>query len=246
MGESERYSRDTINRLAAKFLMKQIYQKSSAFTLIEILIASAIFVTVTVITTSIATSSVGYEARLSANRDAFEDSRKLSDILTRDVREVKSSTFTLAGNTYSSGVALFNCSTACTAVASSLPSSFADSPVANTLVLQSNGIYKIYHTKINVLNGELYFSTTSTLSDLPLYLTGTLTADSKNIISNIKCDTVVDFSGFIPSSGSTIKQQPYVNFRVQSKTKDYDSLVDQPDKRASTVIQSQVTLRNYN
>ena len=55
------------------------------FTLIEILVSTAMFAVLMVMTTSIIIQSVGYQSKLRAIRAASQESRRIADMLTRDI-----------------------------------------------------------------------------------------------------------------------------------------------------------------
>lgn len=97
-------------------------KKYSGFTLIEILIGTLIFAAVMVMTTGAVGQSVGYQSKVRAIRQTSAESRRLAEMISRDVREARGD-FTVAYTDstgsqkaeYDSGLALFNCSaTKCT------------------------------------------------------------------------------------------------------------------------------------
>ncbi len=141
-------------------------KKVSGFTLVEILIGTMIFAVVMVITTGVVGQSVGYQSKIRAIRQTSEESRKLADMVTRDVREANgefsiqyndTATGTPKTVEYDSGLALFGCTeTSCSALTESTNGSNADYNTAigvvplvatkpvNTIVVKSENKIKVY------------------------------------------------------------------------------------------------------
>ncbi len=141
--------------------------KYSAFTLIEILIGTLIFAVVMVITTGVVGQSVGYQSKIRAIKQTSEESRKLADMITRDVREANGE-FTikytngvgLQTGEYDSGLAFFSCGqAACSARITEATNITTDDfnsaislvPIApnqagyvNTIVAKSQNKVKVY------------------------------------------------------------------------------------------------------
>lgn len=61
--------------------------KLKAFTLMEILIAASIFAAVMIITTGVLAQSSSSRGKIKAQRDVAEETKKLADLITRNVRE---------------------------------------------------------------------------------------------------------------------------------------------------------------
>jgi prepilin-type N-terminal cleavage/methylation domain-containing protein len=66
--------------------MNRKLQKSKAFTLLEILIATGIFAIVMVITVGIVSQSAGFQSKIRAQRQTYEEARRLSDQISQDIR----------------------------------------------------------------------------------------------------------------------------------------------------------------
>lgn len=87
------------------------------FTLIEVLIATAIFAVVMIMTTAVVSQSVGFQSKIRAVRQSSQESRKLADLISRDIRSAKGS-FKIAFNTgtgpnqsveFKNGMGVFGC-----------------------------------------------------------------------------------------------------------------------------------------
>lgn len=141
-------------------------KKYSAFTLIEILIGTMIFAVVMVITTGVVGQSVGYQSKIRAIRQTSQESRRIAEMITNDVREANgefsiqyTDTATGAPKTveYDSGLALFGCTESnCSVLTESTNGSNADYVTAidvvplsaaksvNTIVVKSENKIKVY------------------------------------------------------------------------------------------------------
>jgi prepilin-type N-terminal cleavage/methylation domain-containing protein len=146
--------------------MNRKISTKKAFTLLEILIATAIFSTVMVLTTGIISQSSGSQTKLKANREASEESRHLADLISRDIRtaegsfRVKMSYLTTTTDDYyefRNGIAFFNCATTgtytCVPAYTDFvstdqgPANLNNDPSeyhANAMLVYSNGILKAY------------------------------------------------------------------------------------------------------
>ena len=139
-------------------------KKYSGFTLIEILIGTLIFASVMVMTTGAVGQSVGYQSKVRAIRQTSTESRRLAEMISRDVREARGD-FTVAYTDstgphkaeYDSGLALFNCTeNSCSVLTESTNGSNAsyntaigvapttEANTVNTFVIKSENKIKIY------------------------------------------------------------------------------------------------------
>lgn len=78
-----------MRRLTTYNLQLTTYRK--AFTLMEILVAAGIFAVVMVITVGIIGQSSSFRTKIKATREASEETKKISDMITRNVKESDSS-----------------------------------------------------------------------------------------------------------------------------------------------------------
>lgn len=238
-------------------IMNNSYQKKittgrKGFTLIEILIATAIFATVMVIAVATISSSMDYRNKLKEIRTTSEEVQRIADMITRDVRETRGdmdkitfdNTPANAKTDYKKGIILLKCnwgpSNYCQNIADS---AIADSG-ADTMILFSKNSLSIYAVK----EGKLYYLKNSTPTpDTILYDNPSdLISNDSYIISDSSNYINLDFGGYAPKA-STVLLQPYLSFKIKSKTGpnagDYDTLPSGMRGRAE--IDSSVTMRNY-
>lgn len=200
-----------------------INQIKKGFTLIEILIATTIFATIMVMTTGVVAESSGYQMKLKAVRGVSEESRRLADLITRDIRSantggiIKANYTGSSGNrtytlNYQQGLALFNCNdSSCYSrhfrggtpdssnAAPSNYSSGTSSLKANTLVIfraKGDGTteYKIYQN----WDSKFYLYTADYSSTTPPDLDSLLPTVQKteNVISSDDVATEITFGGY--------------------------------------------------
>lgn len=224
--------------------LKVSNNKLKGFTLLEILIASSIFAIIMVITTGVVAQSSSYRSKLKAMREVSEETRRLADMITRDIREadgeikinINTSATPNVIKTYKNGVALINYNnqnsmssmfnTAPSEVVSEEPGSRTAS-FAQCLVLASKDKYKVY--LVARWTNRVYYKTydrfdASGLVILtpPMIHSTKQDADSNNVringISSWNNETRISFGGLVPDVESTsVKQQPYVSFLITSK-----------------------------
>lgn len=196
--------------------------KLKAFTLIEILIASTIFAGILILTAATLAQSGVYQSRLTAMREASEESRKMADLLTREIRSANSPfTMLLHGTNYSfkNGVAILDCrwpdtgGVYCNPVNNNVPSSTLnlDSPFvsinAEFIVISTKESYKIYaaetlelfHPSViteipfGVYYKEFPKSSYPTISETDI--AGLIDPDGNNIISKKKLQSDGTYQG---------------------------------------------------
>ena len=232
---------------------------TKGFTLIEILIASSIFAIALVFTTATISQGGSFYSKLKAQKSTSEDTRKIADMLSRDIRAANtgfSYTFNPANPSdvteYSYGLALLSCRPLCTSTYNpSAPSVMITNDFninSNALVVgvKSDNIisYNVYYSKYSqytpVFTGPtgIYFKSFSSLPTLDQIANITT---SSNLLSDAKNDAAVSFAGFTP--GWSVKAQPFVKFRIESKTKNFDNLP--VPQRSYNIIESMVVTRNY-
>lgn len=197
---------------------------AKAFTLLEILIATAIFSIVMVLTTGVVAQSASYQSKIQVTRQASVESRRLNDLIVRDIRLANTEgTVTANENdgsshalTYQNGLALFACdSNSCEFRYFYSPIDYSGSSnyssiqwndyAANTLLIfykdsSGNSLYKIYQS----LDNNLYFYGAGFDLAVPLNLAGVLSTiqQTGNIINSNSTadhiDVMVRFGGYAP------------------------------------------------
>jgi len=98
------------------------YLKRPGFTLIEIIISVTIFSVVLILTTGIVGQSAGFQSKIAAQKEAFQQVRGISDMLSSDIRGANiggdieadinldpSPILSRGEKAYTSGLAVFNC-----------------------------------------------------------------------------------------------------------------------------------------
>ena len=240
--------------------MTNNFKIKKAFSLLEILISSTIFALIMIMTTATIAQSSSYKNKLRAQREVSEDSRRLADQITRDVRNSTEKATIQIGSTtktFKNGLALLNCHTgSCSFVNDTslsndidygnfFSSPFSFSYNANVLVATTKDGYRVYMTVKNSINssGVYYklFSGTSKLTSNDI-----VSMNVPNQITSANNETVVNFGGFAPNDALALgsSQQPFIQFYITSRTKDFDNL--STSERALTQIKSSVTSRSYN
>jgi prepilin-type N-terminal cleavage/methylation domain-containing protein len=226
-----------------------ITRTKRGFTLLEVLIASMIFAAVMLITTGIVAQSSSYRSKLKAQREVNEETRKLADMITRDVRSANYSVAVRTGSIldpgfttphhYKNGIVLY-----------SYNGSYADIVDNVSPNTETANLLEIFTKDNNVRVYKSYLDVADGINKVQ-YITGTYVPETHlvNVVSNVQInnginDLKIDFSGFAPEDTSPNKQQPYVQFTITSKTKNYSTLPN--SERATATIRSVVTSRSYN
>lgn len=242
-----------------------------AFTLLEVLIATTIFAVIMLIATGTVAQSSSYRSKLATLRQVNEETRRIADQITRDVR-LANSTATVTDSAspavtkkFKNGLALLNCNAStCTFKNSAAPSgavtygnpfltSGLDSINANTLVIATKDNYKIYMLAND--NKSIYYSGTIPITSTLTWAIINPLKISGNKISSDAAETAINFGGFCPDDliaaifAAISNQQPYVQFYITSRTAaiggtSYDDLP--PNMRAQAELRSMVTSRSYN
>ena len=225
---------------------RQPITRKKAFTLMEILISTAIFATVMVMAVGIFGQSSSYRGKITTMRAVSEDSKRLADMITRDIRTASVSVDVTAGNptvkkTFKGGVALLQCDTTCDFAYPYSYSVEAFSGLANMLIIVNKDSYIVYvQSGAFLYRSSTQYTAPPSIDMLAAYNSTTAPA---NVISSSDLDTPVSFAGYAPDSTSVILQQPYIQFDIISKTKNYDTLA--PNARAQMEIRSSVTARSF-
>jgi len=77
-------------KIDTKFKKELVLNKMKGFTLMEVLVASAIFAVVMAIATGVIAQGSSYGTKIKKMRETSEDARRLADMLTRDIKSAKS------------------------------------------------------------------------------------------------------------------------------------------------------------
>lgn len=238
-------------------LNKNSIVKRKGFTLIEILIATTIFATVMIIAVATISSAVDYRTKLRELRRTSEDTQKIADIITKDVREAKgnSNGVNILGSSFTKGTVMLLCGYSACNLKNDNP---ANTENANTLITFSENSYSV----ITSIDGIAYYKretaalpNISTADNMITFWRGIvgynpLGARIKNNIINQTgeiqdYETSITLNGFAGSSDTDQSkyQQHFVRFLIHSETKDFASKL--PGGRAKADIKSTITLRNY-
>lgn len=255
-------------KIKKKNLSALLRVKSKGFTLLEILIASAIFATVLVIATVAVGSSSGYYNKLNQMRKTSEETRKLSDMISRDVRGVTVKSDIEAWNsssyperTYNHGIALLNYvgnnqyqftnydATPSASIGSGVNVSAGTfTPNANVLIISTKTSYKIYVAGVSgtacPVNTVCY---KEILKSDPLligltHLPHSIVQSTNTVITSDRLETNINFGGFVPNSAvlPADYQQAYVRLFITSKTKPSDSSLTYSDLQNNKRALSQI------
>lgn len=255
--------------------MMKIKKIRRAFSLMEVLIASTIFALIMVIAAGVLAQNSGYDARLTKMRETSEGSRRIADLLTREIRAANDpitidknllwidgssncdspSTDTI---TISSGLALldynneFTLNKYCLGYGHLININTLNGHYNNrVLIVSLKDSYHIYLSAKQDSTSEnyLYYKSFTKPSTITLSIIHSMRNDS-NIISNPDYSTVVGFGGFTPNDFEypIPVGQPIVKFLITVQTKDYkhnDLSTPRIHSGEQAVIQSQVTGRKY-
>ncbi len=232
-----------------KHYMNKMAPKLKGFTLLEVLIATSIFVVVMIFTLGTVGQNVGFEAKLKNDKSVTTTAQNTTDLISRDIRAVKSTAKITLGTDsrqFDGGLATMECLLGCNFKYNTIPAvpNFSDASDlgSNVLVVAVENSYKIYGSK----NGGVYYLETPFIS----LKDGVLTTpdiikvfDSSNQINTKATETKIVFAGFAPDNTVSAKQQPYVQLLIESKTANYDKLL--PRDRAIIDIRTLVESRHY-
>ncbi len=245
--------------------MKNKLKIKLGFTLIEILIATAIFSLLMVITSGIVAESSGYQAKIKALRSVSMETRKIADFISSEVRSADSfgtiNYINVGGSkssTYSASLAIFSCGLSyCDPVhvddTEILAPGFAKSDRSNLkgnvliTFVKENGV-----TSAHILvyksadEGKLYFEKVGgevNLNSIVSLMTESDVYSGKDETDGMGVGVAVNFGGFAPAKSDTHQRHSYVTFLASAKTRGYDTLASA--QRATASIRSMVVLRSY-
>ena len=221
--------------------------KQKGFTLLEVLIASAIFASMLVMATGIIAQTSNYQGRLKAMRETSEETRRLADMITRDVRSANKSDNFFQAIPFKNGIAILNKNSEL------ILSSYDTSPnlsytSVDLLLLANSNEYIAYCT--NIIDGQSYlfrktYTSDFTKANIVNFIT-TFALSKENAISNKNLNVTLSFAGFTPGfspdgSVSIDKQQPFIRFKTTAETVETTGA-----NHYRTEIDSTVTGRSYN
>lgn len=147
----------------------------TGFTLMELLIAATIFAAVLVIATGILGQSSSFRGKIKATREVSEDTKRLADMITRDVRSANITGTVRArvinnnyiDMTFKNGLALLNCPKQMQAADPTVGCYFVDYSVANGAYLNEDSV--LANLNGGVANTLIIFSNASGTPAVKVY-----------------------------------------------------------------------------
>lgn len=188
--------------------------KRKAFTLLEILIATAIFATAMVLAGGVVAQTVRYQNKINYVRLVANENQRLSDLISNDIKLANTSgmveaKLAMSYDTYDykNGLALFNCGNECfpvhfrkDATIDDNPSTYSDSNIngykANTLVIfytnrdTNSTDHKIYYFDSTDKKIYLYSNTGDTVQLSTAGNPGQNDLDNDTIVSSLKTSLI--------------------------------------------------------
>lgn len=246
--------------------MRNIKEKRSAFTLIEILIALAIFSFALVIVTGIFSSVLGNQTLISSNSEVSRDSQRIMKQMTDDIKDANTigAVKKPNGSYYSKTIEGFLFIDANKKIMESntlrrflasgnleeLNSSELDlNGVAAGIALFSNKGIKIYffnRSEENEQVGDIEYAFIPSVSELEVNNSNIINVDFDSIKSKLNSDqTEVDalvFWGF-GCYQSDCNLSPYAQIVLTIRTKNYDQT--SPNKRSIFGLKTRISKRTY-
>ncbi|MCL5410332.1 MAG: prepilin-type N-terminal cleavage/methylation domain-containing protein [Patescibacteria group bacterium] len=229
--------------------------KQKGFTLLEILIASAIFASMLVMVTGTVAQTSAYQNRLKGMRETSEETRRIADMITRDVRSANKP-FVFPFTSPDTG-GIKNGISIAFAFKGSGPiflqrfgSPSLTYSIENCMILANSNEYIFYYTRIIDGQGYLFRKTYPSSADLNNIVSSDfMCSDSDlacfvgnkdNAISDKNLNVTLDLAGFAPDDRSA-NQQPFIKFRTTAETVGTTGA-----NHYKTEIDSTVTSRSYN
>ena len=181
-------------------------------------------------------------------REVTETARRVTNQISEDIRSAN-----VGGSVnsvgYKNGLALFSCNLVSCSPADNKASGDVNANTnTNTLVIfnkdsSGNIKSKIYYS--NHVQGYLYyFEAGSSVDNLfsTISLPTNIIAGNSTVadIYAVNMSANVSFCGFAPDDSVEIKQQPYISFTTDVKTRN-----NSPQQIAGTTLQTTVTSRSY-
>lgn len=240
----------------------QTYPKQRGFTLIEILVATAIFATVMIIVVATFSWAAGYNNRLKETRRVGQEVRSAMDDMTKNIRLANGSgKLILSSSTADIGeITLLNCSktatSTCVLVGQNNPIRYKndltsadpsnDAPVSNAiLILQQNNKKAILYRQIPTsgVNYELSRAEQDVASWPASINLITINSQAVSLHPEDKMSMQL-WSGGYGSTKASKNQQSYAEIYLIGKTFDYDKL--QPNLRSRFHLRTMIETRDYN
>ncbi|MEK9156011.1 MAG: type II secretion system protein [Patescibacteria group bacterium] len=211
-------------------MTQKIHKKTPGFTLMEILIAATIFAVMMVLVTATTTQAITYQRKLKAMRGVSENARRITDMLTRDIRQADDSRRFSLHSLEFRGLAILNCSdNSCQAVGNTAP----ETTEANALVVGLSDGVGFYLNSA----GRLRYKKYSSLNQINQAIISEVA--STPAIVDEEFETTLRLSGFAPSVMPATRQ-PFVGFSVEVIRRG-ENIAD----NAAVTIKSLATSRNY-
>ena len=239
----------------------QIQKKG--FTLIEILIATAIFATVMIIVVATFSWAAGYNNRLKETRRVGQEVRSAMDQLTSNIRLANGAgKVTIGTATYDVGeITLMLCTTSsnssCSIVYQNQAGRYKNdlaattnpegtNPISNAiLILKANSKEAILYRSVLVSNNnyKLTMAAKGSISNFNnLSLTGDFLASETTSLQPSEMSMQVYFGGYCGTKLART-QQPYAEIYMIGKTLNYDKL--QPIARSRFHLKTTIETRDY-
>lgn len=237
-------------------------KKLLGFTLMEVLLASTIFALILVFTTAAVSQTSNYQSKLSIINKTSEETRRIADLITQDVRgansEIKVSAnncVNLPGNTdpntnsFKNGIAFlgFDASGSfCVDHQDQDDVSLVDNLIYDDILVISNKTEYILYTTLatsgqpSIIVRRTYSRASVPDNRITWDMLGEL-YDQKYQISKSDLSVKIKFGGFAPSDVRKAYGQAIVNFLVSAES----TQTDIPNSGVSE-IRSAVTSRSYN
>jgi len=235
--------------------VEKTQKKLKGFTLLEVLIATSMFVVVLIITIGTVGFGAGFQGRIGQQKRVTDETSRISDLIERDIRGANAEIKVAAGAqtyTFDHGLAEFVCIESCSLknnnVASVELTNVDIADAANALVISANDSYKIYLSEGNKDKvAVVYYKEIKKSLFKDDVLSGNdiiMIRKSENQISSTKLETSIYFAGLASSMSGSTAQQDFVQFYIVSRSLDYNNAKVQ--NRAKSELRSIITSRRYN
>jgi len=230
-----------------------------AFTLIEILIASTIFAVIMLIVTSTFSWASLYNVRISESRDTSLNARKISEMISKDLRMANGSISVKSSATKSDEVGEFSIYTCqnpnnCSLNEDIITTQDLDDLDKNDnyrnalLILQKDQQKAIFYREVKdeffLTRQEINLPETTSEININQEFKYKST-DLSQVINSKNIDVIAKFAGYTPTAKSDKrKAQPFVKMKLIFQTDNYDT--QPPMYRSKMEINTSVTSRSYN
>ncbi|MEI8143179.1 MAG: prepilin-type N-terminal cleavage/methylation domain-containing protein [Candidatus Berkelbacteria bacterium] len=210
-----------------------------AFTLIEILISTAIFAMVALVANVVVAQSVGYITLLSEVRTTSQDAAKVAESITADFRAANAP-ITVGSNNFKNGFVSLKCGASPQVISSG---DFTLNTGVDTLYFFSKTAGNTFRYSLYKIVGDdlLFGQGNATSGDKPV--SEICNIPPSKILSSDNTVAMGSWSGHNKDANILAgTKQSYLNFEIQVKSKDYNKKLDA--ERAFTSIRSSVTARS--